>query len=73
VDLVEAFWLLSSSRQVSQGAVSGIALSEIRAYLAIFPQPDNRRFVRIMKGLDGEYLETTRKRWEQRAKGKGER
>jgi hypothetical protein len=54
----EAFGMLSRARPVGMG-LSGIPLSEMAIYCALFdvPPEERSRFVRIMQAMDRTYLE----------------
>lgn len=64
LDLLAAFYDLSASRQIGYNSIGGIMLSEVRAYLAFYPQSDEARFLEIMQRLDTEYLAAHRSKRE---------
>lgn len=56
--VVEAFSALTSSRQVGFG-LAPIPLTEIKTYVEMFDIPDDLdTFLRLLRALDNEYLET---------------
>lgn len=52
----DAFLTLSNSREVGFG-IGPIKISEIAAYLTIFPAYDADMFVSLIQAMDAEYLE----------------
>lgn len=55
-DVAEAFRLLSPSRSINFSSVGFIPLSEITAYLLLFPQADEQGFVIVLQAMDSAYV-----------------
>ena len=55
----EAFWVISHGRSVGMG-IGSIPVSEILAYLQIFPTDDPALFVYLIYEMDEVYLERKR-------------
>jgi hypothetical protein len=63
-EYMEAFDLLSASRSITFGGVGPIPLSEILCYMSwsgVEGLTEQKRLIRILQALDGEYLRLSNK------------